>query len=382
METLKVTRFLAVAASALVLAVYGCGGGGGGTTTATGTKSASAGATAAQQAVLVGKVGLSSLASGAKAPKLNKSNGGDFNALIASFTKDLNGYRTKVAAFAPTTTALTCNVSGSGSGTYDSATGDITATYVKCINTDTATNVTEYQDGTVTISFSQTSFSFKFTNYIQRKTRATNGLLLSENVSNVTMSGTSSGTSLSCGTKTLQNTFSVTMDGTISNKEDTDTDGTLDVNNSATITGLSQTVAINAIDSISCEPTDSTIITSGGISLTDNIQTNDSISMNIAAANPLTITAKTVTGGENITTSGTFSITSSCFSGSLTIATPTAVFYPTGSESPTSGKIVITGDITGTITYTSTGDVQVDERSDGTVDKTYSSGTPIEACVG
>ncbi len=43
---------------------------------------------------------------------------------------------------------------------------------------------------------------------------------------------------------------------------------------------------------------------------------------------------------------------------------------------------MITGDITGTVTYTSAGDVQVDEGSDGTVDKTYPSGTPIEACVG
>lgn len=380
METLKVTRFLAVAASIGILLVYGCGGGGGGGTTAqsTGTKSASAGATSAQQAVMVGKIGLSSLASGAKAPRLNMSKGGDLNALIASFTKDLNVYRAKAVAFAPQSAPCP----GGGTLTFDSTTTSMTITYAACITTPT-TGVTEYQDGTITITSSTGSFSIGMSNYTDRKT-STSGTLLSENTSNFTMSGTSSGASLSCGTKTLQNTFSLTMDGTISDKEDTNADGTLEVNMSEQMTKFILAVTINTADT-SCNPTDSTITMSGGISATNNIQTNDSFSMNIATANPLTITAKTVTtpsAGENVTISGTFATTSSCFNGSLTIATPTAVFYPTGSENPTSGKIVITGDITGTVTYTSTGDVQVDEGSDGIVDKTYPSGTPIEACVG
>lgn len=378
MKKQKANSFLAVAVSTLVLAVFGCGGGGSDSSPAApGTKSASAGATSAQQAVLAGKVGLSSLANGAKAPRLNMSKGGDLNALIAGFTKDLNVYRAKAVAFAPQT--VSC--AGGGTMTFDSTTTSLTATYAACITP--ITGATEYQDGTITISFTTGSFSIGMSNYTDRMT-STSGTLLSENISNFTMSGTTGGASLSCGTKTLQNTFNLTMDGTISNKEDANADGTLDLNMSEQMTSFKLGVLVNTLDNL-CNPTDSTITMSGGISTTNNIQTNDSFSMTIAAANPLTITAMTVTipsAGENVTISGTFATTSSCFNGSLTIATPTPVFYPTGSESPTAGKIVITGDISGTVTYTSTGDVQVDEGSDGTVDKTYPSGTPIEACVG
>ena len=179
------------------------------------------------------------------------------------------------------------------------------------------------------------------------------------------------------------------IDGTFSFKEDFDGDGVIDVNESASITDFTISVTVNDIsvpDSFGiCEPTDFTVSVSGSTSNTDNIDPDLSFSMSISSSDPLTITWTVVSGGANVTINGSLSYSDSCFTGSLTIVTTTPLFFPETVDDeidcPTSGVIMVTGTWTGTITYTSTGGVEIDNGSDGTVDETLSDCEDEATCV-
>lgn len=66
---------------------------------------------------------------------------------------------------------------------------------------------------------------------------------------------------------------------------------------------------------------------------------------------------------------------------SVTIATTILFFIPTDAECTTFGEIKVSGDLTGTITNTSTGGVEIDNSGDGSVDEKYGSCSEAQSCV-
>lgn len=220
------------------------------------------------------------------------------------------------------------------------------------------------------------------TPFTSRENRISDNRLLSESVFNLTFSGNFGTSIAACGGGYEPDSMTITMDGSGSSKEDVNADGTLDENVSFTYTQLTLISTINTFD-INCEPDTGTLTMSGGFSGTDNIESNNSMSMSISSSNPLSITWEAVTGGENVTINGTFTVDTACFGSSLTISTLTPIFTPDGSDCPTSGVIKVTGNVTVTITYTATAGagVQIDEGSNGSVDQTLPTCEDAEACI-
>jgi hypothetical protein len=132
--------------------------------------------------------------------------------------------------------------------------------------------------------------------------------------------------------------------------------------------------------SLVCDFSSLVISESGGFEFTDHLEANNSITM---SGIDLSMTVTSDATGNTITVDGSFGCSTSCFNGTLTLATTTPLFFPaSGGDCATAGEIVVTGTLTGTITYTSTGGVQIDEGSDGSVDEEYASCEDVEACVG
>jgi hypothetical protein len=178
---------------------------------------------------------------------------------------------------------------------------------------------------------------------------------------------------------------SMAMSGNETYKEDLNFDGKLDVDESVTMTGLTFDYTGSApalMDGKYCEPTKVTFSESGNFSITDNLNAKNSASIAIAA---LTGTWEEITKdgkvGELITENGTMTITSACFTGTMTLATTTPIFVAYEDDCPTAGELKITGSATATITYTSTGGVNIDEGSNGSIDKSYKSCDEAGACA-
>ena len=132
-----------------------------------------------------------------------------------------------------------------------------------------------------------------------------------------------------------------------------------------------------------CIPSDISIaldngLSDNGLSLTDNIDSSNSFSMTIDS---LTIQSTMVTGGQQLSVNGTITMDADCFSGEVTTTTTTDMFIPDGARCPTDGVVEVSGAVSGTATYTSTGGVDIDEGSDGTVDISYDSCEEAEACT-
>jgi len=385
MKTKQVSRILAIALSTAALAVYGCGGGGGdGGGGAPGTKSPGVAAESASTAISLAGQGLSSIANpGQQAPRFEKKS---IKEALAGFYKNLRASRKAVSSKAPYT--LPCT--GGGYLTIDSTDPSyFTITAYACVNDDITTGVRSYSNGTLTWSQTDSnsdgvpeSFTMTFGSFTSRENRISDNRLLSESAFNMTLSGTFGTSTTACGGGDEPDSVTITMTGSGSSKEERDEDGTLDENVSFTYTNLTLNTTINEFG-IDCEPVKATLTMSGGFSGTDNIESNDSESMSISSSNPLSMTWEAVTGGENITMSGTFTVDTACFDGTLTIATQTPIFTPDGSDCPISGVITVTCGVTATITYTATvgAGVQIDEGSDGTVDQTLPTCEDAEACI-
>ncbi len=391
--------FLVIGAAALVL--YSCGGGGGGSSTppagVTGTKSAGSGAAAVQNSIGAANLGLGSLSGGGFTGKpsfrsLKQAKAGSLKASVAGFYKGFKAYKAKaqaVSALATTTTVTSC-VDGSvttatdniQTTTLDLTTGDITITYTNC-TTDLLDGTEEVQNGPISFSLALTGINLSLgtsaTHYTDTVTRTSDSRLVFATDDNLTVIGAFGLTTpLPCTSGPVPSTVDFTVNGTSSDKEDFTVDGTLDINESDTFTNLGSAMTVSSIDPITCEPSDYGVTETGSFALVDNLDVTKNFSLVISSSDPLVLTVTSATGGENTSVSGTFTVTSDCFTGTLTVATTTPLFTPTGASCPTSGVITVTGDVIGTVTYTSTGGVHVD---DGTTTHDYTDCNEAEACV-
>jgi len=236
------------------------------------------------------------------------------------------------------------------------------------------------------LSVSQTSFnigaSFSLTadNLTTRITKLTNNSLLEETTLNITLTGTTQSSS-TCGGEVVPTALTLVLNGPIALKQDTDGNGTIDVDQNVRAQSFTMTVRITRFDLSSCTPLDLSVAVAGTLAVTDNLNANESFALTSSTSNPLTLALSTVTGGTNITIAGSFSVSSVCFTGALTITTQAPIFSPVDAPCPTAGVLSVTGDQIGTISYTSTGGVTIDEGSNGSIDRTFPSCSGAQACL-
>lgn len=366
-------------------------------TTSTGTASAGAGASASSGAIRSATMGLSATAGSSSAPSLSKAK--NLSEAINGLYSGLRAKRAEasalkakfVAATAPyMATSMTQSCTGMGGGTMSmnistsGTTTTTTITYANCYTT--AGTVSEVQNGTIAFVDSGLSFSLSMGNsttpYTMKSTVSSTGAVLQDDVITMTFTGTADSTSgKSCGTpQSIEyEIFTINMDGNMQLKGIDDTGVAYDETDVAT----AYTLVANSNLNSACTATGGTITESGKLSYTDNLNSLGTESMDISATNPLSLTWASVTigtTGDSYNISGSASMVTTCFTGSLTLTTTTDIFYPTSADCPTAGVVTVSGDVNGTVVYTSTGGVQIKDSA-GTVVETYTSCNEAQACI-
>ena len=352
-----------------------------------GTTSTGAGVTAATNAFTSATLGLDAIGSG----DVSKSK--TLRDAMRRFNLSLKAHRANV------TPAQAEACSDGGSIEIDLSADGLTTIFHDCVDIDEVEDVREYKDGTLTFAETDTGFTLVL-NFTERETRISDDVLLEEEIQNLTMTGTFGGETVLCDGDEEPTSFTVTINGTSSEKEDEDGDGVLEEDESQSFDDFTATMTVEAYDSSGCEPADSTASISGIVSVTDNVDTDESFTMNISSENPLVITEEAAEGGTNSTVNGTFSFSNDdCSTGTISIATIEPLFQPdsdtvidaiqeNGEDDdddetcPTAGQLSVTiGETTGTATFTETGGVHIDSNGDGTVDEMFDDCDEASACA-
>ncbi len=276
----------------------------------------------------------------------------------------------------------TLNITSTATGT--------TAVFTNCqtlidINGDGRNDASQIINGSLSTTGTFANFAITLTNLTSRTTRLTNNSLVEESTFNSTFTVTTP-SSTSCGGGRVPTASTLVLNGTGSTKQDTDGNGTVDIDESLNFQSLTLTVRINRVDPSVCTPLDLSVSLAGTLSITNNLDATQSFALTSPTSNPLTLALSTVAGGTNLTIGGSFSESSPCFTGSLSLNTLTPIFVPTtifgvAVTRPTAGVLTVTGDQRGTIRYTSTGGVTIDNGSDGSIDQTFPTCTSAKICV-
>jgi len=294
------------------------------------------------------------------------------------------------SAMVTTPTSHDCAMSGSYIDAFDATSGIYTVTYMDCVAPDDSdSNLKTYKNGVQSGSASVKGFTFADGDangpYIQKTMRMSDDALVAEFVSKFAGSVNFSADLVACGSRMVSLSLAEAISGTASYKEYAHRDGKLKIDEAITMTDLKLSVTGSAPDLKSCEPTKVTFSESGKFSATDNLNAKNSVSVDIAEKSPMkaTWTEAIQDGkmGKSTTIDGTISITSDCFTGTITLVTTTPVFTTDEDDCPTLGEVKVTGDVTATITHTSTGGVNIDEGSNGSIDKSFKSCEEAGACI-
>lgn len=358
-------------------------------TTSTGTASAGAGASASISAIRGATLSLSATAATSGAPSLGKAT--NLSEAVNGFYSGLRAKRAEASALKAKSAAtvykapqpLNCT---NGSGTKDIIGNTTTITYNYCTQNyyePGIGNVSEAQNGTIVFVDNGTSFTISIGNsttpYTDTITLLSTSTVLQNDVMTMTLVGALGSSMIPCGTSQSTDYSQLTLDmnGNFQSKGFDDAGVAYD--ESAVFTAFKLAVTNSALDN-TCAATGGTIDESGMISYTDNLDSLGTESMDISVLNPLSLAWSSGTTGDTYTISGTVKMATSCFTGSLTLATTTPLSYPTNGDCPTSGEVVVSGDVNGTVVYTSTGGVQIKD-STGAVVETYTSCNEAQACL-
>jgi len=252
-------------------------------------------------------------------------------------------------------------------------------------NGDGQTDAAQVLNGSLDVSVTSSTLSIVTNTLTTSITSLANNRVLERTTLNITVTGTTHSSS-ACRGVTVPTALTLVLNGTFSLQLDIDGNGTLEVDTSSQAQGFTIMSRINTFDPNLCIPRDLSASVSGQLSVTDNLNSNASFTLISSPSNPLTISVSTITGGVNITLRGSFSTSAPCFTGSLTVDTPTPLFFPTttfniSGECPTAGVLTVTGSQIGTIRYTPTGGVTIDNGSDGSIDQTFNTCDDAKACL-
>ena len=355
----------------LCLAVAGCGGGGSTATEEAGSPVVATTFSTVQQALQGVALGMGATSG---------SGGGGFGRpVIGSQNSHQKGTLAGIYRTLQSPGFGSSDSHGESDGCLDGGTMDMTETatgfsvvFDECINI--VEGMMTFQDGQMSFEETDTTFNF-FNNMVTRLTNVETGAILSESVTEeMTFSGNLVGDD-ACGPDSI----SMVMNGSMVIQSDFNFDGTPDAHLATVFTDYNLAMAASNFDG-ECSPQNFQASQWGGFAFTDHIDTENSMGMDISVEEPLLLIVEVeadefcpTCGGETWSISGSYSAESSCFTGSLTVATLTPVFIPDSSEDqcPIAGEIQVTGDLNATIAFQGNGSVTVDQGNDGTVDETY-----------
>lgn len=331
---------------------------------------------------------------------LRAMNGSDVRGL--SFTRSFKQMRTQnlagaVAGFHTALMAHRANVISPSiavpcttGGTVDTTTtaAGLTVTFTNCRerfdgNGDGVDDVEVSTDGSISFSATNMDFAQTLKDFRTRTIRIADDHLLEEVLLDLAVTGTIENFMVCQGAEIPAASTSV-INGTFSEKVDENADAVLEEDSRGDFEDFVIAVVVSNFDS-RCMPTDFVTSESGTFSFMDNLEVNNTLTVSIPSSDPVVITWETVAGGVDVTVNGSYTMSSSCLTGSLTIETIEALFFPISEETelpdcPTSGVIEVTGDQTATITFTATGGMEIDNGSDGTVDETFESCADADIC--
>ena len=249
-----------------------------------------------------------------------------------------------------------------------------------------------FEDGTITYSSVDSADSSSFTfsagtaqkPYVLRESKiGTMKTPIFEMSITADVTGTNAGKVCASVYNVGYSTSTVKMTGEFRVKEYSGTVANADFTLKAA--GLSEAVSVAKFDTAKCDPLDVTVTENGSIALTDHVTSTE---MSMAASNLAMHSAVgTNTNMQKILTTsltGTVDVKSPCFTGSLTFTTiENIVQLMDGDEAdgcPIAGKLALSGSVVGTVRYTATGGVEIDNGSDGTVDQTFKSCEDANIC--
>lgn len=403
-----------IAVLVLGLAIYfaACSGGGGSSSGSSGTASAGAGASVASTAINSGTMALSSTVGGSSsgAPHFKPQS---LSSSVNTFYSNLQAKRASIAAFkakmlagtissAPVlTTTNPCLGGGSVTTVLDITTAGTTTTTMLTFTNDHCTDIFSTGTDTITqvwngstafiITEGTGTFSFTFsqgnsattTPLTLTWTRQSDSKLVLNDSAIQTFTGSADLTSAitctplgSATSITQYQKFTISMDA---NMHYTGIDAADNPYNIADNAKGFTLVADSTLDN-TCTATGGTITESGAIAHTDNIDPKGNTSLTITS--PLTLVWASVIGvvsGDTYDISGSSTMSTPCFTGSITLATTTPIFIPTGATCPIAGVVQVSGTVNGTVTYLSTGGIQID--SPGKPTETYTSCDEAKGCV-
>jgi hypothetical protein len=367
----KKTFLLLAVFSAMIFIVFSCGGGGGG-----GDESSGGGTGGGGETVQQGATGTTSMTI-LKTLVDRAFNFYDFGTAQSGMT-GTTGFasqgifgRLKGVPLSPdelsAQTAIPCDGGGSISVSPD-ADGSFTITFQNCGFRDTEKGTTMTFDGTMTVTGDMTSGNMNFVfDLAYVETRNSDQVILSQG--NVDITYTLTDVSfVTCNDSEEPVTMTMLMNGTFSEVVDEDGDGTTDSDYTTTYNNVRLMVSLEY--DIFCEIATMSISISGSMQMVDN-STSQTFDISISDSDPVVVEISAFTTTTSLVTiDGTFTITSPCFNGTVTIATTSPLIYPEDADCPTSGVVVFTGAINSTFTFTETG-FTVDTGSDGTIDETH-----------
>jgi hypothetical protein len=374
---------------ALVLTYCGSSSSDSGSGGSSGTASAGAGASVASSAIRSATMALSATAaSSSNAPSFRKAK--TLGEAVNGFTGALRAKRASAltASAAPSGAPQVTSCTNGGTKSTDTVITStditVTVTYSSCAENYSVTGtgiVQEVQNGAVAFVLSGNSFTISLGSsaapYTDTVTRLADQTVVQENVINLTLTGTLDTSTLQCGTSgnTAYFKYTLDMDG---NVHSAGLDNSVAYDETAVFSAYKLVVAASALDN-NCDATGGSIAESGTVSYTDNLDSIGSESISIPASAPLSLAWTSGTTGDQYTISGSVSMVTLCFTGSLSLATTTDIFYPTNAICPTAGVVVVSGDVNGTVVYTATGGVDIQDGA-GTVVESYPSCNEAQAC--
>lgn len=391
--------------------IYGCGGGGGGgsNTPSAGTATQSSAAaskaiTNALGAATTGTSGVSGKPSLKTKPSSGSSDPAQIRQALKNFKSSMEARREKSLQ---ATQNLTCTGGGTQSiqtedgGTNTDITDDsFTLTATDC--TQSGSGSTDFTDGSFSLAPTETGFTITFNDFLTRFTETASGRVEESFVDGTI---TFSGDDVGCGTESFLTSGTITINANGYDKVDETGNGTFEINESWVFNNLAMAVSElftqnTQAGQTSCDPGATTLTLNGGMTLTDNVDGDNTFSATFT--NFQTVLTPATRGGvegETLSVNGTIAISSDCANGTFTLSTPAGeepffpddsdeddedLFFPDDSDEdcPTNGTILITGGGTTTaVKYTSTGGIQIDEGNNGSVEKEFADCVEAEVCA-
>lgn len=393
--------FLSVTAVLFALALAACGGGGdGGQPSVTQTSPADAKSASAASRSAIGALNVSGSATNPSiARSLNATNESDARLIregLDILKAHLKGERptgvvmnNNVARSVVEIPGSSCTLGGSSSvsiddkNTVDELDDTITTSYSNCRMSSSTVGRETLHSGSMSIAFlNQSNFNITFTNFEESEIDTASQKTVSYFKINGAM--VSSGITLTPCQATGDQFMKglITVNTANENREDLNKDGVYEINEVFTATNLKLDIT-EGFDSSTCAATTDTIVMNGAAKLDDKVKPTDNFT---ATFTNLAMTVKerksgaTITGDE-MTVNGQVAISSSCATGTFTIATVTPLFSPTGKDCPEEGKMVVTGGGKSTaVIATSSGGINIDEDNNGSIEKSLPTCEDAEVC--